>query len=155
MPSVITTDSLTYTFISNDGQTLFSNNYPLPLVNISFLIVGDNNGTGSPYFQGISITKVMDINTSGFLKSLFSHDTNMENENIVIEIKVYKKRDSTPYFSYKLTNIKIGDYSLGSETNSIGQYEYISLFSKIYGYKDYVTNKSIGFNVSQNRIVPY
>jgi hypothetical protein len=143
MPSVIGTDSLTYAFLVGFSPLFLINN-PLPLQSMS---MGGSypESPNSISWQDLSFSKPLDRNTIEFL-NFFGNKSAAT--TAVIEIKVYKKGTSLPYFSYKFTNLIVNSVLFGASTGGTGNYEQYSIQPKIFGWKDNVTGFSIGFDTN-------
>lgn len=150
MPSVVGTDSLSYSFLVGFGLLFLTNN-PLPLQSMS--MGGSYPGGPSPVsWQDFSFVKSLDRNTIGFL-NLFGNKSVAT--TTVIEVKVYKKGTSLHYFSYKFTNLIVSSVSFGASTGGTGNYEQYSIQAKIIGWKDTVSGFSIGFDTTTGLQVAY
>jgi type VI protein secretion system component Hcp len=147
---VVGTDSLSYAFLVGFGPLFLINN-PLPLQSMS--MGGSYPGSPNPIsWQDFSFGKLLDRNTIGFL-NLFGNKTNAT--TAAIEIKVYKKGASLPYFSYKFTNLTVSSVSFATSTGAAGNAEFYSIQPKIIGWKDNVTGFSIGFDTTTGLQVAY
>ncbi len=139
------TDSITYTVTST--VTGFTNGtYPL---------LSANNGitfSSSSAFQPINITKVLDINSTGFARGAATGPTP---GSMIIEIKFYTPGNITPNYSLKAsTNVKITSYQVSAGAGA-PFVEQISITPSIYGYKDWVNNISFAWNTNMSTVVAY
>ncbi len=150
MPSVVGTDSLTYTFLTGYGPLIQINN-PLPLLSMSMgasFPGAPNNIT----WQSFNFSKAMDLNTIPLI-TIFGNKP--ATTNIVIEIKVYKKGTNLHYFSYKFSNIILSSVQFGALTGSTGQVESFSMEAKIFAWKNNITGQSVGFDTTTGAQVTY
>ncbi len=150
MPSVVGTDSLSYAFLTGFGLLFLINN-PLPLLSLS---VGASypGSPGNISWQSFSFSKILDRNTIGLL-NIFGNKSAVT--TIVLEVKIYKKGTTTPYFSYKFSNIYVSSVQFGASAGGTANTEFYSIEPKIYAWKDFVTGFSIGFDTVTNTQVAY
>lgn len=131
-------DSLTYTIISGYGPPLGPGTFDL--FSFSF------GGSRIELPDGISVnfSKRSDNSSPGFMiMNIYKTLSN----NVSIEIKIFKKGESAPYFGYKLTNILILSYSAGLDKYGKLIENYIFL-PKILEFKNYITGGSVAWDSS-------
>ena len=141
------TDSITYTIT----------NAPSGYTNGTFRIASMSNGIGNPNggiasFSDITFTKMPDINSTGFIKSV-SQGAAPGNSAFAIEFTFYHPGSATPYYSIKGTNIAVTSYQMSGGGNSIA--ESISIAPVIYGYKNWESGMSFAWNTTSRVSVPY
>lgn len=138
-------DSLTYTVLVGynppGSPDLVTGTYELSSFNIST----PEPFPGPFYFD---ISKSNDINTTGFLRLFADNSSN----SVQIEINVYKAGVSTPYFSYKYTDLKIESASMSTVKGGLGQIEGYTISAQISGFKDHVNNISIAIDENGNQV---
>ena len=150
MPSVVKTDSLSYSFLTGFGPLFLINN-PLPMLSLS--TGGSYPGPpGNISWQSFSFSKNSDRNTIGLL-NIFGNKSLAT--TMVLEVKVYKKGTSLPYFSYKFSNIYVSSVQFGASTVGTSNTEFYSIEPKIYAWKDHVSGFSIGFDTITGTQVAY
>lgn len=139
-------DSLTYTIISGYGPPFGTGTFDL----VSFQASGSSFEVTEP---GIfNMTKENDARSRGFMQMLFDQTTN---NSVSIEVKVYKKEETTPYFSYKITNLSILAYGYQSTKGATGLIENYTISAKVFGFKDEASGNSIAWDTTTDSIVPY
>lgn len=144
------TDSLTYTILQGFGPPLGTGTFDL----LAFNSAGVNPG-GQLKFDQITLTKLNDARSIGFMTMFLSQTTS---NNTSIEIKVYKTGQSTPYYSYKITNLFIFVISNGSVDGSAGSnasIESLSIQPRIIGFKDWSSNTSVAWDNVTQQMVAY
>ena len=139
MPSVSMTDSLTYIFLADGGNSGLNTTTPLPM--LAFNTTGEfafNSTTaGGPSFSSInmapiSFIKLTDINTIGLLELFVNQSIGT---GIVMEVNVYKKGTFTPYFTYKFSKIIVSKVSFESSTDGSRNIESYLIYPRIYGWQ--------------------
>lgn len=131
-------DSTTYTVISG-FSTLTVGTYSLASISLSGIV---SELASSNVFQ---LSKPKDANTIGFIKLLYDGKGNGAN-TIVLEIKVFRKGASTPYFSYKFKNMKILVYSMGDDGSGNKVTDNYTLQAKLFGWWDYTANVGTAYD---------
>ncbi len=122
MPSVVGTDSLTYTFLTGFGPLFLTNN-PLPMLSMS--TGGSFPGAPNPIsWQSFNFSKILDRNTIGLL-NIFGNKSVAT--NMVLEVMVYKKGATLPYFSYKFSNIYVSSVQFVAITGGTANVENYSI----------------------------
>lgn len=141
------TDSLTYTILSGYGPPLPTGTFDLLAINFG---TSKYNLADAGYFD---MTKLNDPRSIGLMYLFLDQPSS---NSISIEVKVYKNGESTPYFSYKFTNLSIDAISTGSSDGlSNSTVESYTLSAKILGFKDWVNNQNVAWNVDTQSIVSY
>jgi type VI protein secretion system component Hcp len=99
-----------------------------------------------------NITKKPDLSTTGLMYMLFEQTTS---NNVTIEIEVYKKGETSPYFAYKLKDIQILALQVGNQNGTVPAMESYTLGAKLYGYNNIESNRSVAFNTNTASIITY
>lgn len=148
------TDSITYTL------TGAANGFTNGAYGVLAISCGGSN-SGSPAgtnFQDISISKLADINSIPFLSNMAS-STLQPSAGQAIVFNFYVAGAATPYYSIKFTDWKVSSVSNGAASaQSTGLNENVTvsvLDTGIIGFKDWINNKSFGYNVVTKTVVAY
>jgi hypothetical protein len=108
-------------------------------------------GTGGIVnFQDISLALPLDLNTIAFAKAVA---TGSIQSGMVIEFKFYVP-NALPAYSIKAISFIVSSFSTGGSSNAELAYN-ISISPTIYGYKNWVSNISFGWNRLTNLAGPY
>lgn len=99
-------------------------------------------------FSEFVFTKSLDSNSKAFQLATMEGTACPD-----IEFKFYASGSSTPYLSYKFKNVYFTGYSVSSGGDL--PTESISINYKIYGYKDWVTNVSFGYDAVAHKVTTY
>ena len=150
MPSVVGTDSLSYAFLTGFGPLFLINN-PLPMLSLS-MGASYPGPPGNISWQSFNFSKTLDRNTVGLL-NMFGNKSLAT--TMVLEVKVYKKGATLPYFSYKFSNVYVSSVQFGASTGGTANTEFYSIEPKTYAWKDYVSGFSIGFDTTTGTQVAY
>lgn len=136
-------DSLTYTIVNGYGNLTTGTN---KLESIS--LGGTYDGLESSNVA--QIVKPRDAKTIEFIRFFYDSRANSSSatNTLVIEIKVYKKGTSTPYFSYKYKNVKILALSMGNATGGNSPDDSFTIQSKLFGWYDYATSTGAAYDLS-------
>ncbi|HEV7781282.1 MAG TPA: hypothetical protein VGO58_08440 [Chitinophagaceae bacterium] len=138
-------DSITYT-ITGAVSGFTNGTYDAKGLNLSA------TGGGSPAdYSPLILLKDADINSVGFVRAM---SIGIGTTGMVIEVKFYKHGESTPYYSIKLTAPIVAGVLSGS-TSSTAYTESFQLYPNIIGFKDWINNKSFGFNRNSHLEVAY
>lgn len=99
------------------------------------------------------MSKPRDAKTIEFLK--FFHDDKANGSNtLVMEVKVFKKGVSTPYFSYKFKKIKLLVYNFSDNNSGNNPIESYTIESKMYGWWDYINNFGVAYDLTNGSPTP-
>jgi len=141
--SVNNIDSLTYTIVNGYGNLSTGTN---KLESIDLGVTYD----GLANSNVVQIVKPRDAKTIEFIKFFYDSRANGSSatNTLVIEIKVYKKGTSTPYFSYKYKNVKILAFNMGNTTGGNSSNESFTIQGKLFGWYDYATSTGIAYDLS-------
>jgi hypothetical protein len=146
-------DSLTYT-LTGAANGFTNGTYGV----LSISGGGSNSGTpAGTNFNDISFLKLADINSIPFLSNM-SSSTLQSSASQAIVFNFYAAGAATPYYSIKSTNWKVSSVSNGAPSERPGLYEAISVSvfeTGIIGFKDWINNKSFGYNVVTKTVVAY
>lgn len=147
-------DSITYTL------TGAANGFTNGTYGVRSISCGGSNG-GSPAstnINDISITKLADINSIPFLSNMVS-STLQPSAGQAIVFNFYVAGAATPYYSIKFTNWKVSSVSNGAASaQSTGLNEQVTvtvLGTGIIGFKDWINNKSFGYDTVAKTVVAY
>lgn len=148
------TDSLTYT-LTGAANGFTNGTYGV----LSISCGGSNSGTpAGTNFQDIAIIKMADINSISFLSNMASSTLQPSAAQAII-FNFYVAGAATPYYSIKFTDWKVSSVSNGAPSaQSTGLYEVVTvtvLDTGIIGFKDWINNKSFGYNVVTKTVVAY
>ena len=144
-------DSITYTITGASG--IFTNG-TFPVLAISH---GSNcsitmgGGGGSSSISEINMTKLLDANSIAVNRAIIvcTPIAGMD-----IEIKAYHPNTSIPYYSIKIQDVVFSSISVGVSTE-FTLTESVSITGEIIGFKDWVNNKSFGYNLETNMLGAY
>jgi len=145
-------DSVTYTISGGTytagtfGATTLEMRIQNPVVVVGG---GGGSGQGRATFSDITLIKHIDTNTVAFLRAVAAGTAGS-----VVEFKVYTSGAATPYFSVKLTNPRVTDYYTYGRSSARLE-ELIDIAGTVYGYKDWVSGVSFGWDKARNLAVPY
>ncbi len=131
-------DSTTYTVVSG-FSFLTVGTYSLGSISLSGI---NSELASSNVFQ---LSKPKDANTIGLIKLFYDGKGNGVN-TIVLEIKVFRKGASSPYFSYKFKNMKILVYSMGDNGGSNMITDNYTIQAKLFGWWDYTANAGTAYD---------
>ena len=112
---------------------------------------GGGGGVGVPRgMDSILFYKEFDGNSIFFKRAMLSGASIS-----VIEIQHFLPTATTPFYSVKMSNVRVGEsaFFISEKTGKVT--ERYSLIPTIVGYKDWVTNKSFSYNVSTRNFGPY
>ncbi len=110
---------------------------------------GAGQAQGKALFYEIDLTKYLDANTVAFLRAIAAGTAGS-----VAEIRVYTAGAALPYFSVKLTSPRIVTYyNFGLRSGRL--LEQISLTGTVFGYKDWVSGVSFGWDTVRNAATTY
>jgi hypothetical protein len=148
------TDSITYT-LTGAANGFTNGTYGV----LSISCGGSNSGTpAGTNFQDVAIIKMADINSISFLSNMAS-STLQPSATQAIVFNFYVAGAATPYYSIKFTNWKVSSVANGAPSaQSTGLYEVVSVTvfdTGIIGFKDWINNKSFGYNVVTKTVVAY
>lgn len=143
MPILDGVDSITYTVISGFGPVFPTGTWEMK--NFSLLLSNDYPSVNVAIEKGYSSLKFSEM-------TLYTPQPN----GIVIEIKIYKVGSSVPYFSYKLSNVKVLTTSIGSSFGVLPISDNFTLNFTTIGVKDNgYGGGSIAFDIVNQIVVPY
>ncbi len=143
--TAMATDSITYTVSGTTGGIVAGTYRCMPF-NASIL----TQPMALPAFY-FEFTKSLDINSIAFTKiSALGQVVTSPN---FIEFKVFTPGTTTLTYSVKLSTWRVGDIHTKIENGKM--VESIVLSANIFGYKDWVNNKSFAYNISTNTEVSY
>lgn len=141
-PASATADSVTYT-LSGLGNPI-----ELPATSVSHSASSNGPSTGST----IAFSKRADVNTLPIHQKFFANTPFTS-----IEFKYYKPGATTPTQSIKLRNVSLLSNSygfLGGQGGGLSDESYMISYS-IYGFKDWTTGTSFGFDLTTNTMTTY
>ena len=105
-------------------------------------VLNSTGGFGKTQYSDFSFSKPWDKNSQSF-----SRIAAIPTVQTSIEIKLYAPGAVTPYISYKLKNIVIKSFQTGGTNVNDPYMENIIFSFENYGFKDWGTNVSFGFNM--------
>jgi hypothetical protein len=140
-------DSLTYTINPGPGGGGFTaGTFPLSSIQLGL----GNPGTAPATWSEITISKKNDINSISFLKS-----ANTVATIGIFEIKFFSSGATTPYYSVKMVSWKCTGYSMAQGTGYNMFSESLSFKAEVFGFKDWVNNKSYAWSFVTNTETTY
>ncbi|MFZ1705976.1 MAG: hypothetical protein WAT79_16645 [Saprospiraceae bacterium] len=157
-PPTVGIDSLTYTVLA--GYT--SPTPPVasftPFVLATYNLESFNLGVSNNEFPGIgifNISKIRDRSSNGLLMLFIDRARNNVSNSVSIEVKVYKKGATLPYYSYKFTDLTILATNMSTATGGLDQLENYVIQSRFFGWKDLVHNTSLAIDGTTGNYVAY
>ncbi|MES2773143.1 MAG: type VI secretion system tube protein Hcp [Bacteroidota bacterium] len=148
--TAVSTDRITYS-VNGTGFNLL----PYPVTSLTHEVTtelpfGIGGPIGKSQFADFSFTKKPDRNSTTFNRRVA-----MPIVLTSIEFKVYAAGATNPYISYQLKNIVITGFTSNGATVGDAYVENISLSFENYGFKDWVTGLSFGYNVALQQLTAY
>ena len=148
------TDSITYT-LTGAANGFTNGTYGV----LSISCGGSNSGTpAGTNLNDIAFSKMADINSISFFSNMAS-STLQPSVAQAIVFNFYVAGAATPYYSIKFTNWKVSSVLNGAASaQSTGLNEQVSVTvfdTGIIGFKDWINNKSFGYNVVTKTVVAY
>lgn len=148
------TDSITYT-LTGAANGFTNGTYGV----LSISCGGSNSGTpAGTNLNDIAFSKMTDINSISFFSNMASSTLQPSAAQAII-FNFYVAGAATPYYSIKFTNWKVSSVLNGAASaQSTGLNEQVSVTvfdTGIIGFKDWINNKSFGYNVVTKTVVAY
>lgn len=148
--STVMTDSISYTLSGFELGFYFNEALKLN----SFNIVGGAvvNQSSTPVLGPVTVqfSKMQDKNSIGFMMN-FTKVHKMT--DLVMEVKMFRRGATSPYFSYKIRDFVISNYQSG--VTPTGPEEILTVVARIIGSKDWITSQEWAFNLTTGSSTSY
>ncbi len=136
-------DSITYT-VPSGAAALTAGTFPLTNLTQAQQTTGSNPSVSDFYMQ-----KAFDNNSNNFAQNSFTGT-----HSSFIEFKLYLPSASIPYYSIKLYNFYTSNYRVMNDLLG-GVIEQVQLKCTKIGFKDWVNNRSFGWDIAANMLTGY